>query len=129
MIWKLTCIALITAGTYVLLKKEKPEFAFLAEAGGVALAVLCLFPSLQSAVRTMEEYFSAAGIDALYIKILLQSLGIAVLTKLTADICRDAGQTAMATKTELGGKILITVLALPLLQEIFSLIKGLLTMQ
>lgn len=126
MIWRLCGVAIITSGAYVFLKKEKPEYAFFAQTGGTVLLLLLLMPSIEQATMSFSALFKGAGIDGAYIKILLRSLGLAILTKLIADVCRDSGESALASKVELGGKVLILVGALPVFQAILELITGLL---
>lgn len=52
--------------------------------------------------------------------LLFKSAGIAVITTLAADLCRDCGETALAGKTELCGKSVILALCLPLLKSVFT---------
>ena len=49
------------------------------------------------------------------------------MTQLAADTCRDAGDSALAGKAELTGRILLLLLAVPLYEEILTLIGQVVT--
>ena len=51
------------------------------------------------------------------------------LTQLTADTCRDAGETALAAKAELVGRVLLLAVAVPLFQDLLTLVTALMSGQ
>ena len=57
-----------------------------------------------------------------YITLLMKTVGISLLTATAADICRDSGESAIASKVELVGKCEILLLSLPLLKDITELL-------
>ena len=61
------------------------------------------------------------GVDEATVALLLKALGICLLTQLTADVCRDAGETALATHAEFAGKVALLLLILPLFVQIVDL--------
>ena len=56
---------------------------------------------------------------------MFKTLGICFLAQFAADSCRDAGESALASKVELAGKISILVLSLPLFEDIAQTALGL----
>jgi len=52
----------------------------------------------------------------------LRAAGVCLVTQLTADTCRDAGESSLASKAELAGRFLLLVMALPLFERILTLI-------
>lgn len=60
-----------------------------------------------------------------YLGIMMKALGIALCSRVCAEICRDCGENSISVKVELGGKIGILLLSLPLLQQIVNSIDGL----
>ena len=87
------------------------------------LAALPYFADIVEFLRTASVYIGEAG-DAL--RILFKTLGVAVVTQLAADLCRDAGESAMAGKVELCGKAAVLALSLPLASDLLRLAAGLL---
>ena len=70
---------------------------------------------------------SQSGVDKEYTRVLLKSVGICFICQFSSDICNDSGQSALATKVELAGKILILISALPLMEEILEIASSLLS--
>ncbi len=68
----------------------------------------------------------SSGIKSEYIEIMLKGLGICYLTQFSSDICIDFGQTSLASKIELCGKITLAALSIPLLLALIEIIKKML---
>ena len=51
---------------------------------------------------------------------LFKALGICYLTQFAADSCRDAGESALAVKAEIAGRIAVLLISLPLLSQVAS---------
>ena len=60
-----------------------------------------------------------------YLPFLFKSMGISLLSATAADLCRDVGEGAIASKLELLGRCEIAALSLPLLKELLTLAEGL----
>ena len=113
-------VALISAILFVVIKKYSPEYMIFAEIGSVLLVFLLLYPYIKDIIDFYYEYADYGGVDNSYLKIVLKSIGIALLTQFTSDICKDSGQSALAGKIEFAGKLLIAVLALPLAKSLIE---------
>lgn len=81
--------------------------------------------SLSEIVDSLNELASGMGEISSYLKIMFKVLGIALITQIISDICRDSGESALAGQTEMAAKILIVTLILPLLQAVVEVITGL----
>lgn len=81
--------------------------------------------SLSDIVASLNELASGMGEISSYLKIMFKVLGIALITQIISDICRDSGESALAGQTEMAAKILIVTLILPLLQAVVEVITGL----
>lgn len=113
-------IALISAVLFVVIKKYSPEYMIFAELGSVLLVFLLLYPYIKDIIDFYYEYADYGGIDDSYLKLVLKSIGIALLTQFASDICRDSGQSALAGKIEFAGKLFIAVLALPVAKSLIE---------
>ncbi|MBQ3242107.1 MAG: stage III sporulation protein AD [Oscillospiraceae bacterium] len=120
-------IGLIGMILAVLFRQHKPEYAPLISLAAGLAVVFLLLGELEPIFYQMEEIFQQAGIGTEYIAVLLKSLGICYITQLAADTCRDAGESAIASKMELAGKITVLTLAVPyftgMLQTVGELIR------
>lgn len=120
-------IGLIGMILAVLFRQHKPEYAPLISLAAGLAVVFLLLGQLEPIFSQMEEILQQAGIGTEYITVLLKSLGICYITQLAADTCRDAGESAIASKMELAGKITVLTLAVPyftgMLQTVGELIR------
>lgn len=73
----------------------------------------------------LEELALKANINLVYVQTVLKIVGIAYIAEFGAQIAKDAGQGAMASKIELAGKVLIMVMAIPIISVIIETIIGL----
>ncbi|MFY9520125.1 MAG: stage III sporulation protein AD, partial [Caldicoprobacterales bacterium] len=83
--------------------------------------------SLSVVIETISNLFNKSNMDSVYITTILKVIGIAYLADFGAQLCKDAGESAIAAKIELGGKILILLLAIPILTALMELILKILT--
>ena len=120
-------IGLIGMILAVLFRQHKPEYAPLISLAAGLAVVFLLLGQLEPIFSQMEEILRQARIGTEYITVLLKSLGICYITQLAADTCRDAGESAIASKMELAGKITVLTLAVPyftgMLQTVGELIR------
>ena len=116
------------AGTLLSLavRSYRPEFSvYISIACGVILfmTVIAQFSDILSVV---SDVFSRSGYANSYFPVLLKILAIAYLTDLISQVCRDAGENGIASKTEMAGKIFILYVSLPVFTSILSMIDILL---
>lgn len=124
-VFNIVGIALTAAALAVLLKQYRQDFSMLVGLGAGTLILVMVILKLQPAVAEINSLLSKSGVNPQYVQILLKSLGICFVTQLASDSCRDAGETAVASKVELAGKVCILLLALPLFEQIANLAVGL----
>ena len=113
-------IALIGVCTATLLGAVKREYAVFT---GIATAVLLLLTGLKnvaSVQETVARMIDAYGVPAALLTAVLKIVGLAYLTEFGVNLCRDAGQTAIAGNLEFGGKALILACALPALTALLE---------
>ena len=106
------------------LRRERSEFAVLLSLAAGAVLFLLILPQLAQALRLIEELALLAHVRLLYIDVVLRVIGIAYLAEFAAQVARDAGEGALAQKVELGGKVLILVLAVPIVGALVHLVLG-----
>ena len=121
---KLCGIAIVAVMLIVTLKQLKAEFALPATIVSSIIIFTVGLSCLAPAIEYLNSILNSATTD--YIIILMKSLGIALLTQTTSDICRDSGETSVAAKIEFAGKAEILVLSLPLIAELLEISHNLL---
>jgi stage III sporulation protein AD len=74
----------------------------------------------------LERLALRANINMMYVETILKIIGIAYIAEFGAQITKDAGQGAIAAKIEMAGKVLIMIMAIPILTVIIETIIELL---
>ncbi len=94
-------------------------------AAGILLFLAALGP-LSGIIGFVENMAGRYGIDAGYIGVVLKVIGVAYIAEFAVQICKDAGENAVAGKVELGGKVLMLSLSLPVMGALLELVGSLL---
>ncbi len=113
-ILKILSIIIICAILALILKAHKAEYSLFISILAGAFLIIFVGEKLMSSVSFLRSKFDEAQINGEYFSIALKALGIAYLSGFIADLCRDAGQTALASKAEIAGKCAIFLLCVPL---------------
>lgn len=122
---KIVAIAIVCALLCAVLKQYKPEYAIVVQLAASVLILLLIASAMGDLINAIRELIDGSGIDTGYLTLLLKALGVAILTQLAADACRDSGETALSNKVELAGKVTILLLCLPLVKAMIQLSAGL----
>jgi stage III sporulation protein AD len=85
---------------------------------------LFLVDQIYEIIRMIERIAINASVNLIYVETILKIIGIAYIAEFGAQITKDAGQGAIASKIELGGKILILTMAIPILTVIIETVLG-----
>ncbi len=125
-IFQLVGIAFVAAAAALILKGTKPELAFAVTIAGGVILLLVAFNLLKEGFSVFGELASATGLDSALIKALLKMIGIGYLVEFSAGVLNDFGQNSLADKLVFCGKIVILLLAVPILRSVLSLVKSLL---
>ena len=121
----IVAVALISAALVVLLRKNAPEFAMPVSVVASVIILIVVIVMGNNIFISVEEIAETAGINSDYLKVLFKALGVCYITQIGKDACIDCGETALADKVDLAGKITITSLSLPLILEVLKLITEL----
>lgn len=121
-------LALAAAALCALLKRYHGEYALLVSVGTGLLIAAQLFSSLIPVLDEINRLMDQAGVAAEYGAILLKVAGLCFLAQFGADACRDAGESALASRVETAARLAMTAAALPLFRQLaetaLSLIGG-----
>ena len=115
-------IGLIALIIIILLKQYKPEFAIYISLLTGALILLLLTDQLSGIVDLIQSIAGKANINSQFLALLIKITGIAFLSEFAVSICRDSGEGAIATKIELGSKIIIISMSIPIISSLLEII-------
>lgn len=116
----LLCGALLAS----VLRSQRPELAVCLSLLAGVLVVGLLLGQIAPLAATVRRMLTAGGMTQGSLTVVLKAAGVCLLTQIAADTCRDAGETALAGKAELVGRILLLLLAVPLFEDILTLVVG-----
>ncbi|SHF59899.1 stage III sporulation protein AD [Ornithinibacillus halophilus] len=119
---QIVIIGIIASILYIILKDLKGPFAFLIVLITGITIFIVVINQIGSIIQMIESLGQKASIDGMYIDTILKIIGIAYITELGANITKDAGLGAVASKIELAGKIFILLLALPIITAVIETI-------
>ena len=111
-------LALAAAALCALLKRYHGEYALLVSVGTGLLIAAQLFSSLIPVLDEINRLMDQAGVAAEYGAILLKVAGLCFLAQFGADACRDAGESALASRVETAARLAMTAAALPLFRQL-----------
>jgi len=118
-------VGIVATVIIIVLKTQRPEIGVqLAIVTGV-LIFLMIAGRLSAVIELLRGYVDKVDINSAYITTLLKIIGIAYIAEFGAEVCKDAGETAIASKIELAGKVIIIVLAVPIMTSLLELIISL----
>lgn len=121
-IFQIVAIGLVATILSVLIKNEKPEIGMYISLVAGIIIFLFIVTKLQSVIGILSQLSNKINIDSIYLSIILKIVGIAYIAEFGSQICKDAGEGVMASKIEFAGKVLIMVMAVPILAALMDLI-------
>lgn len=126
-IFKIVGIGIIATILSITVKKERPEIALqISLVAGITIFIY-IVTKLKIVIELLNLISSKLDIDYIYISTIFKIVGIAYVAEFGAQICKDAGESAIASKIELAGKVLIMILAIPILVGLLNTILQLIT--
>lgn len=125
---RLCCIAAITAVCALILKNHKSELTPLCVAAGGIILLLYSFDYLTESVEFIRSFAEASGIESDIIRVVFKVVGIGFLVELTASSIKELGFEGVADKLILCGKIILFVVAVPVLSATYKVITSLINL-
>ena len=120
--WIIAAAAAGLVGTVLalILGQYRPEFRMLVTAAVTLLLMAMVLEQLSPVLEQLRSTMELTGLTGNYAAILFKAVGICLLTQLAGDVCRDTGESSIASKIELAGRAAILLTAMPLIQEVLA---------
>lgn len=123
---KIALISLTALILIVILKRTNKEFAFILSIAAAVILFGIIINDFADVINRIYEISSQLDNLNSYIILMVKILGITLITQFIIDLCRDSGENALASQTEITSKILILVMVMPLFEAVMNVISGLL---
>ena len=121
-IMQIVALGFVATIIIIVLKAQKPEIAVQISILAGIIIFLLVVSKLTAVIELINSYAERVNIDMAYISTLLKIIGIAYIAEFGAEVCKDAGESAIASKIELAGKVIIVVIAVPIITSLLDLI-------
>lgn len=105
----------------------KPEYGTFLSLGAMLLLFGAAVSQLDSILSLIRDLADATGLDSVYFKILLKIMGLAWISQLASDICKDAGCGSISRQIDIYGKLLILSVSLPVVTALVDTIETMFT--
>ncbi len=121
-ILRLCSIAVVTAISALILKNHKSELVPLCLVAGGVIIFLYAFDYLTESVEFIKSFTQTTGIDSDIVRTVFKIVGIGFIVELTASSIKELGFEGIADKLVLCGKIILFVVAIPILTATYKII-------
>ena len=119
---KIIGIGLIALIIIILLKQYRPEFAiYISLLAGVLILILVM-DDLKGIISLLQTLASKASINSTFLTLLIKITGIAFISEFAVSICKDSGEGAIASKIEIGSKIVIISMSMPIISSLLEIV-------
>ena len=125
-IFQIVAVGILGVMLAILLKKQHPEFSILISIIAGVLIFMMALPMLAEAVGFLRHLGGMAAGLGEYTWLALRVIGVAYMAELGASVCNDANETAIAAKIDLAGRVIILIMAMPVIADIVRIVTGLL---
>lgn len=120
-------LCLLSACFSLLLKQSgRREMALIVTLSASLYVLSVSLVQMSGLIDGIHAIAQSSGLDSSIFQMILKITGIAYIVQTASDLCRDAGESALAGKVELGGKLMICASALPAVRSLMEIIAGLL---
>ena len=119
---KIIGIGLISLIIIIIVKQYRPEFVIYVSIIAGAIILMLIMDKVSSIINLLTALSNKTVINNQFIAILIKITGIAFLTEFSVSLCKDSGETAIANKIDIGGKVIIISMSIPIIASLLETI-------
>ena len=117
---KIIGIGLISLIIIIIVRQYKPEFTLYVSLLAGALVLLFLMDKIGGIIDLLTTLSNKTVINNEFLVLLIKITGIAFLTEFAVSICKDSGESAIANKIDMGGKVIIVSMSIPIISSLLE---------
>ena len=119
---KIVGIGLIALVIVLILKQYRPEYTIYVSIFAGVLILTLTMSKISGIINLLKSISDKTYINKQFLGILLKITGVAIITEFAVSICIDAGEKAIASKIEIGSKVIIIAMSIPIISSLLELI-------
>lgn len=117
---KIIGIGLIALIIIIIIKQYRPEFAVYVSLIAGAMILMLVMGKVSAIIELLTSLSNKTAINNEFLVLLIKITGITFLTEFAVSICKDSGETAIASKMDLGGKVIIISMSIPIIASLLE---------
>jgi stage III sporulation protein AD len=125
-IFRIAAVGLCGVLISAVVKGYRPEFSIYIVIATIIIIFLAVISKLTAVYEYLSGIYGQISYGKNFFPIIIKVLAVAYIADFTAQICKDSGETAIAGKVELAGKVMIFYLAIPVMMAVMDLISKIL---
>lgn len=126
-IFKIVGLGLAATVVAVILNQYRPEYKLYISAATGIIIILLVLGKLMAVFEVIKDIVFRLEVEAVYLRSIFKIIAIAYVAEFGAQLCEDCGESSIATKIEFAGKVIIIVLALPIMLAVLDLVTNLIS--
>ena len=115
-------VGLIALVIIIIVKQYRPEFTMYVSVAAGIIILLLVMDKLSAIIDLLTNLANKTSINNEFIFLLIKITGIAILTEFASSVCKDSGETAIASKVDMGGKVIIISMSIPIIASLLETI-------
>lgn len=119
---KIIGVGLISLIIIIIVRQYKPEFTLYVSLLAGALILLFIMDKIGGIINLLTSLSNKTAINNEFLTLLIKITGIAFLTEFAVSICKDSGESAIANKVDMGGKVIIVAMSIPIISSLLETI-------
>ena len=117
---KIIGVGLISLIIIIIVRQYKPEFTLYVSLLAGAIILLFIMDKLNGIINLLTTLANKTAINNEFLTLLIKITGIAFLTEFAVSICKDTGESAIANKVDMGGKVIIVSMSIPIISSLLE---------
>ena len=117
---KIIGIGLISLIIIIIVRQYKPEFTLYVSLLAGALILVFIMDKISGIIDLLTSLSNKTAINNDFLVLLIKITGIAFLTEFAVSICKDSGESAIASKVDMGGKVIIVSMSIPIISSLLE---------
>ncbi len=119
---KIIGVGLIALIIIIIIKQYRPEFTVYVSLIAGAIILILIMDKISAIINLLTNLSQKTAINNEFLVLLIKITGIAFLTEFAVSICKDTGETAIANKVDMGGKVIIISMSIPIIASLLETI-------
>lgn len=117
---KIIGVGLIALIIIIIVKQYRPEFTIYVSLIAGTLIIFLIMDKMSAIIDLLSNLSNKTAINNEFLILLIKITGIAFLTEFAVSICKDTGESAIANKVDLGGKVIIISMSIPIIASLLE---------